>query len=213
MGSTADQPSYEASQYGQGVLTYALLEGLRGAGLQKPEDYIDVQTLFRYAERRVPELARNIGGVQKPINSSPLGKTFVIGQMNETDKAGIKLPALKPVFLRPNLTAPSLGNRDPLRLTTELRKRLAAEGSYFANGNREPKLIYFDDSDYPNGIELTGAYEIEGETVRATLRLFRGEKELTPQPLTVSGAKDDVAGLVEQIMSALRSLLSTLPTG
>ena len=35
MGSTADAPSYEASQFGQGLLTYALLEGMSGKALQR----------------------------------------------------------------------------------------------------------------------------------------------------------------------------------
>ena len=30
LGSTSDKVSYEASQYGQGLLTYALLQGMRG---------------------------------------------------------------------------------------------------------------------------------------------------------------------------------------
>ena len=48
MGSAADAVSYEASRYGQGLLTYALLQGMRGAALRDGE-YVDVSPLFQYA--------------------------------------------------------------------------------------------------------------------------------------------------------------------
>src|SRR4029077_10242945 len=57
MGCSADRVSYEASQYAQGLLTYSLLEGMRGAALRRGE-YVDVSKLFQYAADRVPELAR-----------------------------------------------------------------------------------------------------------------------------------------------------------
>ena len=37
MGSAADAVSYEASQYGQGLLTYALLKGMKGPALNNDE--------------------------------------------------------------------------------------------------------------------------------------------------------------------------------
>ncbi len=109
MGSTADQPSYEASKFGQGLLTRALLEGMSGAALEKVNGFVDVQTLFRYAENRVEKLAVNIGGIQKPTNAAPAGKTFVIGQILPTVQKQIseKLPKEKPYILRP-----SFGNRE-----------------------------------------------------------------------------------------------------
>ena len=54
MGSAADQVSYEASRYGEGLLTYALLEGMRGAAL-KDATRLNVSEWFRQASERVPE--------------------------------------------------------------------------------------------------------------------------------------------------------------
>ena len=45
MGSAADAVSYEASRYGQGLLTYSLLQGMKGAAL-KEDQYVDVSKLF-----------------------------------------------------------------------------------------------------------------------------------------------------------------------
>lgn len=128
MASTADAASYEASQYGQGLLTYSLLQGVKGAALYRGE-YIDIQTLFAYAQAHVPRLARSIGGVQRPIVSAPLGKTFIIGQMSDEDKHRLTLPAPKPLLLRPLLTTAETGD-DDLKLIPELRKKLDAESSY-----------------------------------------------------------------------------------
>jgi hypothetical protein len=65
-GSAADKVSYEAGQFGQGLLTYSLLEGIKG---EVPDKFghVDIMKLFRYATDRVPELAKGIGGIQTPV--------------------------------------------------------------------------------------------------------------------------------------------------
>jgi uncharacterized caspase-like protein len=75
MGAAADRVSYEASRYGQGLLTYALLEGMRGEALDAG-GRLDVRRWFDEAELRVPELAKGIGAIQQPILSSPSGSPF-----------------------------------------------------------------------------------------------------------------------------------------
>ena len=45
--------SYEATQFEQGLLTHALLKGMRGAALDR-EEYVDVSKLFQYAADEVP---------------------------------------------------------------------------------------------------------------------------------------------------------------
>lgn len=54
MGSAAAAVSYEASQYGRGLLTYSLLQGMRGAAL-RDDAFVDVQRLFQYAADQVPQ--------------------------------------------------------------------------------------------------------------------------------------------------------------
>ncbi|HEX5706735.1 MAG TPA: caspase family protein, partial [Pyrinomonadaceae bacterium] len=213
MASTADAPSYEASQFGQGLLTYALLEGMSGQALQSVE-YVDVQTLFRYAERRVPELAQNVGGVQRPINSSPLGKTFVIGQMSGAERARIRLPALKPLVLRPRFSSGEEGD-DPLDLVTALRKRLDAEGSHEfvrlrrgAGGPAEPTLVYIDDDNFPGGVRPTGTYTVEGNSLRLRAYLRREGKTIATLPEIV--AERDAA--IERLVAEIRAALSKLPS-
>ncbi|MCB0552402.1 MAG: hypothetical protein KDD02_02535, partial [Phaeodactylibacter sp.] len=53
-GSAADKVSYEASQYGQGLLTYSILQGMSGFKLRE-DKYVDVALLFEYARDEVPK--------------------------------------------------------------------------------------------------------------------------------------------------------------
>lgn len=55
-GAAADAVAYESSSYGQGILTYSLLMGMRGAAL-KDGEYIDISRLFQYFADRVPEFS------------------------------------------------------------------------------------------------------------------------------------------------------------
>ena len=119
MGSAADAVSYEASRYGQGLLTYALLEGMRGAALADG-GYVDVMTLFGHAQKRVGDLARSIGGVQEPRIAVPKGQTFDIGQL--TDEHRRQIPLKQP---RPMISRPSFLNEDELEDDLDLSDLLA----------------------------------------------------------------------------------------
>jgi len=210
MASTADAPSYEASQFGQGLLTYSLLQAMKGAALDKSE-FVDVQQLFSYAQTQVPRLAQNIGGVQRPIVSAPLGKTFVIGQMTDTEKQKIPLAAVKPLLLRPLLTNPETGD-DDLRLIPALRKSLDAESSYEVmqrSGKGAPVLVYIDDDNFPGALRVTGTYAVEGDTVK--IKAFLRQDNKTVAALAeVSGAKSDVAALVNQLVAEILNNLKKL---
>ncbi|MFM7856877.1 MAG: hypothetical protein ACKO96_34360, partial [Flammeovirgaceae bacterium] len=95
-----DAVSYEASKYGQGVLTYSILEGIRGAALRE-DQFVDVIKLFQYARDRVPALAEGIGGIQTPQVFSPTGgQSFDIGQLTEKEKRDIPIANLRPVYIR-----------------------------------------------------------------------------------------------------------------
>ena len=208
MASTADQPSYEASQYGQGLLTYALLQGLRGAALDKG-DFVNVQTLFRYAEQEVPHLAGNIGGVQKPVVKSPTGNTFLIGQMTDADRRLVPLSQVKPMMLRPRL---GMGeeNDDPLNLVAELRKRFDAESSYEVmrrSGKGDPLLTYVDDDSYPRALRVTGTYTLDGDTVRVKAFLRRDGKTV----FVLQEIQSDRASVVEKLVAAVRAALAEVP--
>ncbi len=207
MGSAADKVSYEATQYGQGLLTYALLQGMRGAAL-RADEYIDVSRLFQYAADQVPHLARDIGGIQKPLIAAPQGTSFDVGQLTAEDKAAIPLAAVKPLLLRPVLLNPEQGF-DHLELMAAVRKQFQEEGGTMSRGAaREYGAVYVDADELPGALRLSGIYTVEGEQVTVTLFLIRDGQRVAR--LQVVGTADDPTGIAARIVAGLSQTIKSL---
>lgn len=172
-GSAADAVSYEAGKYGQGVLTYSLIDGIRGAAL-RDEKYVDVNTLFQYSKETVPVLARGIGGIQQPQVFSPYGaQSFDIGSLTDDDKAMINLAKVKPVFIRSNFLDMeemtdelSLGNQVDEMLNEASQKSV------------DSKLIFVDVREYPEAYKLSGIYTQSSEGIQLNLTIKSKEQKI-----------------------------------
>ena len=214
MGSAADAVSYEASQYGQGLLTYSLLQGMRGAALRNDE-FVDVSKLFQYAADQVPRLAQHIGGIQKPVVAAPRGTSFDIGRLDAADKSAIPLAMVKPLILRPVLINPDEGE-DNLGLMAALRKWLDEESYVNARGLPSSKLlggeqqdiVYVDADELPGAFRPTGTYTVEGQKV--TVRLFLSRDGVKIGPLQVEGSKDDRPALLTRITATIKTAVHRL---
>ena len=190
-GCAADSVSYEASRYGQGLLTYSLLLGMRGAKLRERE-YVDIVELFGFAADKVPELARDIGGAQRPTVASPKGSSFDLGRLTSADRARVPLQSIKPVLLRSvfQLEKPA---RDSLGLSKRINDRLR-EASMAPRG---AQLVIVDADEFPGGVQASGRYKIDGDQVTVSVTLFEGEKETAA--FTVEGEAsqpDELAGKI-----------------
>ncbi len=170
-GSAADRISYEASRFGQGLLTYALLSGMKGAAL-KHGDVVDVQALFQHARDQVPRLARQIGGIQEPRLASPRGESFAIGRMAEEDRRLVPLSLAKLVFLRAHF-GDELRWQDHLRLSQRFNDRLRIENYAASRG----ALVFVDAEDYPDAWRINGRYVKAADGVRVRARLFLGNEQ------------------------------------
>jgi WD40 repeat protein/uncharacterized caspase-like protein len=200
MGSTADAVSYEASQYGQGVLTYALLQGMKGEALHEGE-FVDVSKLFQYARDQVPQLARNIGGIQKPTYRAPEVESYEIGQLTLDDRAMIVLAKLKPMILPPHLTNPDEG-LDNLEFSKALGQRLREECNAAARG--EPNRItavYVNSPDHPDALQINGFYKVEAQKVTITINLIYKQQRKWSQKL--EGSKDQRDQLVNAMAATI----------
>jgi WD40 repeat protein len=209
MGAAADAPSYEASQYGQGLLTYSLLAGMRGAALRE-EKFVDVSKLFQYATDEVPQLARNVGGVQAPLIVAPQGgASFDVGEIVSADKGAIPLAMIRSVILRPVLLNSDEGT-DNLELMAALRSRLRDE-SYVekrgGSGLSEPNAIFVDEEEFPGGIRPSGFYTVEGQQVKVKLFLSRDGKKISQ--LEIEGSAQDRSALVDKIVAAMTKAIPT----
>jgi WD40 repeat protein/uncharacterized caspase-like protein len=191
-GSAANKVSYEAGQFGQGLLTYSLLEGMSGLALG-PEKRVDVMTLFQYSRDKVPEMAKSINGIQTPMLAFPAnGGSFDIGIVNE--KVRIPLAQVKPVFIRNNFQDED-AFEDVLGLTDALEqnfRKMTAKGG-------QSKVIYVDVKEYENAYSMKGRYHVAGDAVEVRVRLFKG-KTLVGEEFKVNGMKGDLPGLVKSIL-------------
>jgi WD40 repeat protein/tetratricopeptide (TPR) repeat protein len=202
MGSAADAPSYEASQYGQGLLTYALLEGIAGAALRE-EVFVDVAMLFNRAVERVPLLAKNIGGIQQPLVAARKGSSFDIGRIEGDAKARIPVARVKPVIIRPLLINVDEGT-DSLRLSAALRKRLREASYSVARGpSTGAPHIYIDEEEFPDAIRPSGTYTVDGDKVSIRLVLTRGQQKLAT--VQVEGSVSDLSATLERILAAIEA--------
>ncbi|MCB9297116.1 MAG: caspase family protein [Lewinellaceae bacterium] len=169
-GSAADKVSYEASQYGQGLLTYSILQGMSGFKLRDGK-YVDVSLLFEYARDEVPKMAESIGGIQTPTMLTPGSGSIDIGIVNE--QVHIPLSPKKPVFVR-NVFLEENAYDDVLGLARQFEGYLQ---DISAKGARA-SLIYVDVPNYKEAYSIKGFYRVQGGRVNLRARLFRGATPL-----------------------------------
>jgi hypothetical protein len=209
MGSAADAVSFEASRYGEGLLTYALLQGMRGLSLDDGSR-LNVSRWFEDASEQVPELARSIGGIQKPVIAAPRGIGFPVALLTAEDRARIPLAIPRPQLLR--VICEDDNQEDPLNLRTPLRERLRALNYAESRGTPagSSPVVYFDaaDDDLPDALSPRVRYSVEAGTVKAHVRLVGDRKTVAEQ--TVTGVASDPGGLVSTLVDTILSLASTV---
>ena len=199
-GSAADAVSYEASTYGQGLLTYSLLEEMRGASLRDGE-FIDVGSWFNYSADRVPQLAAGIGGIQRPMYAHPTGSgRFDVGQLTSVDRNRIPLAMPKPMVLRSNFQD-ERRPVDPLRLTALMDARLRDAS---ARGG-DASLVFVDAGEFSGAYLLSGRYRVSGESVTVRAFVFRGEEEVGT--FEVSGSTADLDDIATRILAGAERVI------
>ena len=76
---TASRPSelsVELAEFGHGIFTYYLMEGLRGAADQNRDGIVTLQELYGYLEHQVAAKSRSVGGNQHPVMKGELEGTL-----------------------------------------------------------------------------------------------------------------------------------------
>jgi WD40 repeat protein len=170
-GCAADAASYEASRYGQGLLTYSLLSGIRGGALQN--NCIEVEPLLHYAREMVPQLATDIGGIQEPRIFSPnAGSSFTIGCLSPEEQATIELATPKPFFLQTNFQNEA-ELEDNLRLA-----QLVDDGlNELSTRGRQAPLVFLGVKEFAGAYSLAGRYQVHPGKITLTVRLSQDKVE------------------------------------
>jgi hypothetical protein len=176
-------------------------------GALRDEEFVDVARLFQFSADRVPDLAENIGGIQRPLVASPGGVSFDIGQLKKDDREAIPLEHAKPVILRPMLMNAEEG-ADTLNLTGALGRRLSLERPTAPRSGKSTSIVYIDAADLPGATRPSGLYTIEGKKVKVKISLIQDQKKKAQ--FEVEGTSDDQAGLVDRITQVILQLSDKL---
>ena len=202
-GAAADAVSYEAGRYGQGLLTYSLLLGMKGAALRE-EQFIDVNTLFSYAHDLVPQLAKDIGGIQQPQLAIPKGgASFDIGQLKQQERAQIPLATPRPLMLRAKFEdeARPLDRLDLALLVNERFRAITGRGS-------DVTLVYVDALDASGAYRVSGRYQVDGTGVAVKVWLFKDSQEIAR--FNIEGLTTDLDGLADRIVEKVEEVMAQL---
>ncbi|MBL7797489.1 MAG: caspase family protein [Saprospiraceae bacterium] len=196
-GAAGDKESFEAPRYGQGLLTYSLLDGMRGE-VRGTDNKVDILKLINYACSKVPKLAGSIGKTQEPEMFLPKNTKggFFIGIVTSPEQ--IMLPKAMPVIVRNNLFDPNTGN-DDLGLTKVLKETLWEKMS--------SKIVYYDTDEYPDAYRITGPYKTEGDVVKVTVNVYQNKKLVKTLDKPVEGNKNDLPALANAILKAVGPFL------
>lgn len=200
-GCAADLQSYEHPRYGQGLLTYGLLLGMRGGSLRN-EEFVDVAMLFGFAQDRVPEFAREVGGRQLPLLATPKGSSsFDIGQLRPEARERIRLREPQPYFTRSSVYEAEQGSD-----VNDIAKRVDQALLQRSLDSQGAQAFHFLDSEgLDDSYRVAGTYSISEAQVAARVRLWRGRE----QPVT---NWIDVAAPLESIGERIAlELLALLP--
>jgi len=199
-GSAADAVSYEASKYGQGLLTYSLLAGMKGLAL-KDNKTVDVALLMQHAREMVPKLAEGIGGIQEPKIFSPKGaESFDIGLILEQDKQLIPLAKEKDIFV--NSIFQDVNEFSDIVSLGELINQKLEDISRTEKGNR---IVFWGINSFPGAYRISGSYSLDGNKIEVRYKIIK-DKEGS-QTITLIGNKNALSELADKIIkSALEEI-------
>jgi hypothetical protein len=205
MGSAADAVSYETNRYSEGLLTYSLLKGMRGAALDEGSR-LEVTRWFHYASEQVPQLAQSIGGIQKPEIAAPRGTGFPIALLPLEDRKQIPIASVKPELLRATCLDSLL--LDSFSLCEPVRERLRDISYPQARGEeaREAPVAYFDAvvDDLPGALRPQLLYTVADSSITVRVRMIREEKLVAEQAITASSS--DKSALAAQICEKILAM-------
>jgi WD40 repeat protein/uncharacterized caspase-like protein len=201
-GCAADAVSYEATRYAQGLLTHSLLLGMRGGALRE-ERFVDIGKLFDFAADQVPQLAQDIGGVQRPVIATPKGgASFDIGMLDADDRKLVPLQAVRPLVLRS-----SFQEEDSFDDILDLARQVDEQLRTVSGRGQQAPLVFVDARDLPDAYRLQGRYKVDGERVMVELRVFQRKTKVAT--LTVQGTKGDLSNLAARIVQQVEKSMLT----
>jgi ankyrin repeat protein len=198
--SATNTASYENPRYGHGLLTYALLKGMRGGKLERIEEneFIEVENLFQYSKQEVPQLAKEISGIQEPIVKLPEtpGKLF-IGQITNEDKLKIEIKETNAVFV-----PCQFANDDLLGNDLDLGERINIKLDQLSSKGGPVGIQFTREGNLPEAYIIKGKYKIRNQKLDITYGLKQGNKTIMG-PIQNTYPISDLNRIVDDIINKI----------
>jgi WD40 repeat protein len=196
--SEANQKSFETAELGQGLLTYTILLGMKGAAKDDNESgddrTLDVLSLLSYATNNVPDFAKGIvEKTQQPVLIIPKTSTsFPIGIVN--DQVNIPIPPKKSIIVH-SVFMEKQHFGDPIGLSTQLDEVIKDNTKPGIGQNK----IFLNVKNYPDAYSIKGLYSIEGDNITVEWKLFNGVR--SKGPFVTKGLKTEPESLSMKIFN------------
>jgi hypothetical protein len=198
--SASVQSAYETSLYGQGLLTYSLLSGIKLGGGLRDNKFIDVTRWFNYAADHVKVLAKEIGGRQDPqlIGNA----SFEIGMVDKEVVDNIQLSLKKKIFRRTRFIQDQELLNDDLNLSNLTDKEL----SNLSEKGKESPLIFVADNTFLDDYTIRGKYSIVDNQILVNASVFKGQRDRVYQ-FELTGSLDTKEALARKIVDKVQDFL------
>jgi hypothetical protein len=198
--SASVQSAYETALYGQGLLTYCLLSGIKLGGGLRDNKFIDVTRWFNYAADQVKLMAKEIGGRQDPqlIGNA----SFEVGLVDKDVVDSIQLSLKKKIFRRSKF----IQDQDLLNDDLELGDLTDRELNNLSEKVKESPLIFVADNTLLDDYTIRGKYSIAGNQITLSASVFKGQKERIYQ-FELTGSTEMKELLARKIVDKVQSFL------
>ena len=200
-GSAEDAVSYESSIYGQGLLTYSLLMGMKGPALRNNQ-FVDILQLFNYASNEVPDLASDIGGIQKPEIKVPPSGSFDIGEFSDESKKNIKLNSPKPIFIQSTFQ-----HLEQFVDVLDLGRIVDSELRIIDNVS-DSEIVFLNTNEYFDAFSIQGRYTIKEEGgLSISVKLFKDKSLIKAFDVEAENAGIAKKTIIDTVLEAIRPIL------
>ncbi len=200
MGAAEGKASLEASEYGHGLLTYALLWALKNEklGSDKSPDMVIASALLQRTQAKTKDVASAISRGQEPVAIAPNAGTVVLGIMNDEARKAIVLTSRLPLLLKPALTDIDSGDT---ALASKLAAVLRERSLRRRDGDGVPAFAaYLDQDSAPDAYRLQGTYSESAGIITIKAKVWRnGKPEAKAFPIVTGNSTDIIERLTNEL--------------
>lgn len=172
----------------------------------RDDQYADVEMLFGYAKNTVGQLAKNIGGIQRPETITPdVSRSFDIGEFTIDERKQIELSNPIPLILRPKLTNTDRKARSYDQVLEKIFRAEFRKASFVSARGDKARIVFVESDEMPDAIIPNGDYTIDGESLTINLVLFKNDQPFGKE-IVVRGKVAEKEALIRQLIEHLTAM-------